>query len=115
MTCDEMASLRSYLIATVFEFSNSIEISILGMFGANEILLMANKVYSFMMGDKKEYTNIFSNDDYKIISSCIFHGEMALGIYLTYKKYIDYETCDFEITKDKIHNYILEYRKNSGF
>ncbi|MBS1027384.1 hypothetical protein [Gluconobacter albidus] len=73
LTCDEMASLRSYLIATVFGFSDSIEMSILGMFGANEILSMANKVYSFMLGNKKEYTNIFSNDDYKIISSCIFH------------------------------------------
>jgi len=111
LTHDEMASLRSYLIATVFEFSDSIEISILGMFGANEILSMASKVYSFMMGNKKEYTNIFSDDDYKIINSCIFHGEMALGIYSIYKKHIDYETCDFGITKDKIYNYILEYRK----
>ena len=114
LTHDEMASLRSYLIATVFEFSDSIEISILGMFGANEILSMANKVYSLMMGNKKEYTNIFSNEDYKIINSCIFHGEMALGIYSTYKKYIDYDTCDFGITKDKIYNYILEYRKSAG-
>lgn len=114
LTYDEMASLRSYLIATVFEFSDSIEMGILGMFQPNDILSTANKVYSFMRWDKKEYTNIFSDNDYKIINSCIFHGEMALGIYSTYKKYIDYDTCDFGITKDKIYNYILEYRKNAG-
>lgn len=39
---------------------------------------------------------------------------MALGIYSVYKKYIDYDTCDFGITKDKIYNYILEYRKSAG-
>ncbi|MBS1073592.1 hypothetical protein JK176_01655 [Gluconobacter sp. Dm-73] len=111
LTYDEMASLRSYLIATVFEFSDCIEIGILGMFQADEILSMANKVYSLIRWDKKEYTNIFSDDDCKIIKSCIFHGEMAIGIYSTYKKYIDYETCDFGITKDKIYNYIHEYRK----
>lgn len=115
LTYDEMASLRSYLIATVLEFFDSIEMAALGIFQSNEILSMAKKVSSFIRWDKKEYTNIFSDHDYQIIHNCILHGEMALDIYSTYKKHIDYETCDFGITKDKIYNYIQEYSKNAGW
>jgi len=106
LSYDEMASLRSFLIATVFEFFDAIEMETIGRYEANAILDMAKKVYSRIEFGKKEYVNPFSREELDIIGNCILHGDMGLGLYKPYKRFIDYESCVFEETMARIDRYI---------
>ncbi|MFT8809772.1 hypothetical protein [Gluconobacter sp.] len=106
LSFDELVSIRNYLIATVMDFSDATEIAILGMFSDDEILMEAINIKSLLLQNKKEYTNIFSKEDYKLIKSCLYHGNLALGIYDKYKAQIDYESCIFSDTADRLLNYI---------
>ncbi len=106
LSYDEMASLRSFLIATVFEFFDAIEMETIGYFDANDILDMAKKIHSRIEFGKNEYVDPFNRDELDIIHNCILHGEMGLGLYQTYKIFIDYKSCVFDEAMKRIYSYI---------
>ncbi|MBF0889782.1 hypothetical protein [Gluconobacter cadivus] len=106
LSFDELVSIRNYLVATVLDFSDATEISILGMFSDDEILMEVIKIKSFLLQNKKEYNNVFSSGEYKLIKSCLYHGNLALGIYDKYKPQIDYGSCIFSDTAERLLNYI---------
>ncbi|MBF0889694.1 MULTISPECIES: hypothetical protein [Gluconobacter] len=108
LSYDEMASLRSFLIATVFNFFDAIEMETIGYYDPRDILTTASKIYSIIRFDIKEYKNPFSGKDCDIIQNCILHGQYGLGIYSKLKQLIDYETCDFSEVMDKLYLYIKE-------
>lgn len=106
LSYDEMASLRSFLIATVFEFSDAIEMETIGYFDANDILDMDKKIYSRIEFGKNEYIDPFNRDELDIIHNCILHGQMGLGLYRPYKIFIDYKSCVFNETMKRVYSYI---------
>ncbi|MBF0860132.1 hypothetical protein HKD24_13070 [Gluconobacter sp. LMG 31484] len=99
---DEMASLRSFMIATVLEADSAVEMEAIGYISVEEILLTSNKIHSTIRRDIPNYHNIFNEDDYHRIRSCIFFGQITQGIYDRFKGHIDYGTCDFQLTLNRI-------------
>lgn len=90
------------MIATVLEEDSAIEMEAMGYISIEEILSTSNKIYSTIRRDIPSYRNIFNEDDYHRIRSCIFFGQITQGIYDRFKGNIDYGTCDFQLTLNRI-------------
>ena len=108
LTFDEMASLRSFMLSTILETFDCIEMESMGHIKFHQIIYTSEKIRSILNESVKEYIDAFNKCDYEVIISCIVYGNMGLGIYNKFKSHIDYGNCDFSKTLDKLYRYINE-------
>lgn len=77
LSYDEMVSLRSFLIATVFDFFCAIEMETIGDYKVIDILSTATSVDSMIRFDVKDYKNPFRIKIMMLYGTVFFMGNLG--------------------------------------
>jgi len=99
---NELVSLRTFLIATIFRFFDMSEMETVTGYESHHVLSLVSKIDKNLDGRLEKINMDFSYEEISVMANCIMFGYMGIDIYGKNKQDIDYEGYDFAAVAEKI-------------